>query len=297
MDIKLIAGPVIGGIIGYFTNYIAVKMLFRPLKPIKIGNYTLPFTPGIIPKGKSRIAKAIGNAVGQSLLTKDTLQESLLSEEMKNKLRIDVKAFINHQSENNNTVKEQSLAFVKEEEYENLLDAAEHKITDTIVKNLEEMDVGTIIAREGTKAIKEKVGGSFIGMMLNDSLIESMTGPIVDAINAYINENGQIIVGAKVEKELERFSNSQIKDIITSLNELDVVEIFMRCYESLIENTLDKLVANIDIASIVEKKIDEMDVLELEELILSVMKKELGAIVNLGAVIGFILGLFNLIFK
>ncbi|OYO91046.1 DUF445 domain-containing protein, partial [Lachnotalea glycerini] len=43
-------------------------------------------------------------------------------------------------------------------------------------------------------------------------------------------------------------------------------------------------------------KIEEMDVMELEELILSVMKKELGAVVNLGAVIGFILGIINIFF-
>ena len=47
--IQILAGPVIGAVIGYFTNYIAVKMLFRPLKPIKIKNYTLPFTPGTYP--------------------------------------------------------------------------------------------------------------------------------------------------------------------------------------------------------------------------------------------------------
>ncbi len=28
MNINLLAGPIIGGVIGYFTNYIAVKMLF-----------------------------------------------------------------------------------------------------------------------------------------------------------------------------------------------------------------------------------------------------------------------------
>ena len=50
--LEIIAGPAIGAVIGYCTNYIAVKMLFRPLKPIKIGNRTLPFTPGIIPKGQ-----------------------------------------------------------------------------------------------------------------------------------------------------------------------------------------------------------------------------------------------------
>ena len=36
-SIGMIAGPIIGSVIGYGTNYIAVKMLFRPIKPIKIG--------------------------------------------------------------------------------------------------------------------------------------------------------------------------------------------------------------------------------------------------------------------
>ena len=69
MNLAMLAGPVIGAGIGYFTNYIAVKMLFRPLHPVKIGNYTLPFTPGIIPKGRERLARALGNAVGNTLFT------------------------------------------------------------------------------------------------------------------------------------------------------------------------------------------------------------------------------------
>ena len=81
--IEILAGPVIGAVIGYFTNYIAVKMLFRPLKPVKIGGKTLPFTPGIIPKGKARLAKALGKAVGERLLTGEDIQKMLLSREMK----------------------------------------------------------------------------------------------------------------------------------------------------------------------------------------------------------------------
>jgi len=38
-----------------------------------------------------------------------------------------------------------------------------------------------------------------------------------------------------------------------------------------------------------------MDVREFEQLVLSVMKKELQAVVNLGALIGFVIGLINLI--
>ena len=39
-----------------------------------------------------------------------------------------------------------------------------------------------------------------------------------------------------------------------------------------------------------------MDVLEIEELVLSVMKKELDTIVNLGALIGFVIGIVNIFF-
>ena len=80
---KILAGPLIGAVIGYCTNYIAVKMLFRPLHPVKVGNWTLPFTPGIIPRGKARLAKALGNAVGEHLLTKEDLEQMLLSDGVK----------------------------------------------------------------------------------------------------------------------------------------------------------------------------------------------------------------------
>ena len=57
---------------------------------------------------------------------------------------------------------------------------------------------------------------------------------------------------------------------------------------------MDKILSLIDVSQIAEDQINQMDVLELEKLILSVMKKELNAIVNLGALIGLILGLINL---
>jgi uncharacterized membrane protein YheB (UPF0754 family) len=64
--LKLIAGPVLGAVIGYFTNWLAVKMLFRPYYPKKIGKLTLPFTPGIIPKRKQALAQAVGKVVGKA---------------------------------------------------------------------------------------------------------------------------------------------------------------------------------------------------------------------------------------
>jgi uncharacterized membrane protein YheB (UPF0754 family) len=69
-----VAPPVAGAIIGYFTNDIAINMLFRPYKPIYVGKRQLPFTPGLIPRNQERLAKRIADTIMGSLLTPDELQ-------------------------------------------------------------------------------------------------------------------------------------------------------------------------------------------------------------------------------
>ena len=86
MILKYIAGPLIGAAIGYFTNFIAVKMLFHPKNEIKVFGHTLPFTPGAIPKGKSRLAKSVGNAVGNNLITREEIEKRLTSDELAEKI-------------------------------------------------------------------------------------------------------------------------------------------------------------------------------------------------------------------
>ena len=79
--LEKLAGPVIGALIGYCTNYIAVKMLFYPKKEIRIFGHKLPFTPGAIPKGKPRLAKAIGNIIAEDLLTEEDIKQKMISAE------------------------------------------------------------------------------------------------------------------------------------------------------------------------------------------------------------------------
>ena len=69
-----VAPPIAGAIIGYFTNDIAIKMLFRPYKPIYFGKRQLPFTPGLIPRNQERLAKRIADTIMGSLLTPGELQ-------------------------------------------------------------------------------------------------------------------------------------------------------------------------------------------------------------------------------
>ncbi|NJR39573.1 MAG: DUF445 domain-containing protein [Leptolyngbyaceae cyanobacterium CSU_1_4] len=70
----LLSPPIVGGIIGYFTNDIAIKMLFRPYKPLYVGGRKLPFTPGLIPSNQEKLAKRISDTIMGSLLTPEELQ-------------------------------------------------------------------------------------------------------------------------------------------------------------------------------------------------------------------------------
>ncbi|MBE9182215.1 DUF445 domain-containing protein [Oculatella sp. LEGE 06141] len=78
MDIStllyLLAPPVVGGIIGYFTNDLAIKMLFRPYRALYLGGRKLPFTPGLIPSNQERLAKRVADTIMGSLLTPAELQ-------------------------------------------------------------------------------------------------------------------------------------------------------------------------------------------------------------------------------
>ncbi|MBC2330242.1 DUF445 domain-containing protein [Listeria swaminathanii] len=69
---------VIGGFIGAMTNYIAIRMLFRPYKAVYLFNKRLPFTPGLIPKRRDELAEHIGKVVVSHLLTEDAIRARLL---------------------------------------------------------------------------------------------------------------------------------------------------------------------------------------------------------------------------
>jgi uncharacterized membrane protein YheB (UPF0754 family) len=63
--------PLVGGFIGYLTNRIAIRMLFRPLKKWRIGPIPVPLTPGVIPSKRYELAENIGEMVGEHLITAD----------------------------------------------------------------------------------------------------------------------------------------------------------------------------------------------------------------------------------
>lgn len=96
MNLFVLAGPVVGAVIGYITNYIAIKMLFRPLEPKYILGRRVPFTPGIIPRRKHQLADALGNAVFKRFFGWDDLAQVLVSDTFADKISEGIEDCINN---------------------------------------------------------------------------------------------------------------------------------------------------------------------------------------------------------
>ncbi|MBK1811677.1 DUF445 family protein [Clostridium sp. YIM B02505] len=84
---KYFFGVLIGAIIGYITNWVAIKMLFRPHYEKRLFGIKLPFTPGLIPKEKARISRSVGETVGNHLLTNDVMVSALSNDNIKKHLK------------------------------------------------------------------------------------------------------------------------------------------------------------------------------------------------------------------
>ncbi len=73
--------PLIGAAIGWFTNFLAVKLLFRPLEPIEIPLLKIKFQ-GVLPRRRNEIAAALGAIVARRVFSSEDLVDRLLSADM-----------------------------------------------------------------------------------------------------------------------------------------------------------------------------------------------------------------------
>ncbi len=98
MDVYLIylIPPLSGAAIGYLTNYLAIRMLFRPLNVWHILGIRVPMTPGVIPAKRSDFAKNMGSMVGQHLLPRDDIAGMIENEAFRNSMRLTVENTLNN---------------------------------------------------------------------------------------------------------------------------------------------------------------------------------------------------------
>ncbi len=84
--IKYATPPLVGAFIGYLTNRVAIRMLFRPLRPWHVFGIRVPMTPGVIPSKRGQLADNMGEVVGDHLLTSTEIGNALQEEKFQQHL-------------------------------------------------------------------------------------------------------------------------------------------------------------------------------------------------------------------
>ncbi|MDR2363890.1 MAG: DUF445 family protein [Spirochaetaceae bacterium] len=79
--------PLAGALIGYVTNAVAIKMLFRPLKAMFVLGIRLPFTPGILPRQRHKLADSIGTMVERELFTPEIIKARFHHSDVRENIR------------------------------------------------------------------------------------------------------------------------------------------------------------------------------------------------------------------
>jgi uncharacterized membrane protein YheB (UPF0754 family) len=92
MWLPWITMPVVGGAIGWFTNRLAIRMLFRPRRPLRLFGFTIQ---GLIPRRRGQLAARVAEAVEREFISHDDIKavvqdpayQTALGERLKERLR------------------------------------------------------------------------------------------------------------------------------------------------------------------------------------------------------------------
>ncbi len=295
MTLTFLIPPLIGGFIGYITNAVAIKMLFRPWKAVYLFGRRLPFTPGLIPKEQARVARSLGNVISTQLLNTETLSEVLTSEDMTEKIRAGIEKLIEKNRSNTMTLEEAALWFAPRAEAENAAENVKKEASRMIYDRLTAEKTREAITGAVASRIRGKL--SSMGLSMLDKIAEPVARGVGESINNTIAENGEEIIGGILDREHDKLKAMKVCDVIERYSDKldEAVGFVMSIYLRVVRERLGQILADINIAKVVEDKVSAFDVSQLEAMIFGLMKKELNAIVYLGAFLGFIMGWLNLL--
>lgn len=315
MDMQLIVKPLLGALIGYSTNWLAIKMLFKPHEAIYLGKIRLPFTPGVIPRERVRLAKSLGKAVGERLLTPEVILNELSNKEVLESMKAYIMTLLS--AEGRSVEEIIAISFGDDaprveayliskldgflDQLDLVIDDSKEKIASLLIQELEDEATKEKIGELVSAIILEKVG-AFGAMFVEPKGIAQV---IVDKGRALLlEENVQVLITDRLIHAKNNLVTGEIvygmikKEVLSlSLEEKVLVEKFVETqYLNFVESHLPIFLKQFKIDTIVEKEVNAFEVRTVEHLILDLVKNELSAITWLGAVIGAAMGLIAVVF-
>ncbi len=251
--------PILGAIIGYSTNWLAIKMIFRPLEEKKFLGVKVPFTPGVIAKEKERMASKLGNTISNHLITSEEIYKYIKSDETKVLIQNKVSKVL---TQNNNNTFGDILFFLENDEITNKIvtsvfdfldfddivnknstkiynmvcnDNVANKINVALEENFDticDLVINKILDSNFKNMIQEETKTIYnILLENNNTLINYISDEEVDKVREYLQENIQTIL-----LKISKYINSE------SFDEAD--KEILTVFTKILESTVGSLVLN-----------------------------------------------------
>lgn len=249
---------IVGGVIGYITNWIAIKMLFRPHYEKRIFNIPIPFTPGLIPKERNRIAKSIGEAVGEYLLSPEVVVDALFKNE--GSIEKVIIHYINRLKHEERTL-EDLISSLNYGEFEGRKEDIKKKLAslialnfrkdqfkDRLIKLIDEYIF--IVSRDNIYGIIEGKIESFLNYLANsDEVKEELSGLLIGKLNKLSQDDRSIseIIPEDIVNSFKDFILQNEENIVKLLkNILDNPRVkgqFKNWISDILSHNMNKLIA------------------------------------------------------
>ena len=301
--------PVIGALIGYSTNIVAIRMLFRPLKEIRIFGVKLPFTPGILPKQRHRLAQSIGAMVERELITPEILRQRLARDDVREKVKNTISLFTE------NLLNKTPNELLKN--HENLLSCKIHSavaklypvFSVSILDFLRRDEIRLQLESKGRILLRNIIlklntfQRFFLSAAQYDLTLQEKMPEIIDdltksAENLLQDEKIKIILIKTVSDSLCRLIVGQNEKIgsllnISAENKNELDDFLFNKLMSAADGQIESILSSINVKSLVSERIDSLEMLRVERIVLDVMSDQFKWIEIFGGLLGFLIGLFQ----
>ncbi|OGO79052.1 MAG: hypothetical protein A2Y23_14540 [Clostridiales bacterium GWB2_37_7] len=178
---------IVGGIIGWITNVLAIKMLFRPINPIKIPLTSFKIQ-GLIPRRRNEIAKSIGEAVENELIKVNDIIEQLVTEENKTEVldcirrRVLKTLDLKIPSLIPSSIKQKLLEYIGEQIDLEAAGILDRTIDDLTNKAIEKVKVGQMVADKIDEFELEKIEDMIIQLSSRELKHIEILGGVLGAV-------------------------------------------------------------------------------------------------------------------
>jgi len=191
---------------GYAGAWLAVRMLFRPRRPVKLLGLTI-FPQGMIPRHRERLATAIGKAVGEELVSQETIMEELLGKDfLRKKIRGVIDAYTQELLAQNYPSLVETLPTNLRGPVLDAITSLQFTVSehiDAVLKNEEtQIAISSFVERRVDEVLSRRVSS-----IVDNKTFESIVGFLEDRIKSAFDSPA-------LEKNIRDFVSRRIDDLV-----------------------------------------------------------------------------------